>query len=178
MFKCEHPKSILSRLIGRLSKKEKEKQHSKWFKSLQRFRCGIEGALACLRGAFRVGMHAPEAPEQLLSASIGRSSAAMYGKQHYQLLKSRSHLSFQRTITSSHLYKVSRQTLQYLGATFQRKLYRGGKIETILREGIETHREVVKIGINAGFQGGHRSMWTKTVMRPSTTRLMPFSFSH
>lgn len=41
--------------IGRLSKREKNKQQSKWFKSLQRFRCGIEAAISMLKRCFSLG---------------------------------------------------------------------------------------------------------------------------
>ena len=41
--------------IGRLSEKEKKKQHSKWFKSLQRFRCGIEAGISMLKRCFSLG---------------------------------------------------------------------------------------------------------------------------
>lgn len=41
--------------IGRLSKQEKKKQHSKWFKNLQRFRCGIEAAISMLKRCFSLG---------------------------------------------------------------------------------------------------------------------------
>ena len=41
--------------IGRLSKQEKKKQHSKWFKNLQRFRCGIEAGISMLKRCFSLG---------------------------------------------------------------------------------------------------------------------------
>lgn len=41
--------------IGRLSKTEKKKQHSRWFKSLQRFRCGIEAGISMLKRCFSLG---------------------------------------------------------------------------------------------------------------------------
>jgi IS5 family transposase len=41
--------------IGRLSKKEKRRQHSKWFKTLQRFRCGIEAGISMLKRCFSLG---------------------------------------------------------------------------------------------------------------------------
>lgn len=41
--------------IGRLSKQEKKKQHSKWFKDLQRFRCGIEAGISMLKRCFSLG---------------------------------------------------------------------------------------------------------------------------
>ena len=41
--------------IGRLSKKEKRKQHSKWFMTLQRFRCGIEAGISMLKRCFSLG---------------------------------------------------------------------------------------------------------------------------
>ena len=41
--------------IGRLSQKEKRKQHSQWFKTLQRFRCGIEAGISMLKRCFSLG---------------------------------------------------------------------------------------------------------------------------
>lgn len=41
--------------IGRLFHKEKRKQHSKWFKTLQRFRCGIEAGISMLKRCFSLG---------------------------------------------------------------------------------------------------------------------------
>lgn len=41
--------------IGRLSKQEKKRQHSKWFKNLQRFRCGIEAGISMLKRCFSLG---------------------------------------------------------------------------------------------------------------------------
>jgi transposase, IS5 family len=41
--------------IGRLSKQEKRKQHSRWFKRLQRFRCGIEAGISMLKRCFSLG---------------------------------------------------------------------------------------------------------------------------
>jgi IS5 family transposase len=41
--------------IGRLSKQEKKKQRSKWFKNLQRFRCGIEAGISMLKRCFSLG---------------------------------------------------------------------------------------------------------------------------
>lgn len=41
--------------IGRLSKQEKKKQHSQWFKNLQRFRCGIEAGISMLKRCFSLG---------------------------------------------------------------------------------------------------------------------------
>ena len=41
--------------IGRLSKTEKKKQHSRWFKNLQRFRCGIEAGISMLKRCFSLG---------------------------------------------------------------------------------------------------------------------------
>jgi IS5 family transposase len=41
--------------IGRLSKQEKKRQHSRWFKRLQRFRCGIEAGISMLKRCFLLG---------------------------------------------------------------------------------------------------------------------------
>jgi len=41
--------------IGRLFQKEKRKQHSQWFKTLQRFRCGIEAGISMLKRCFSLG---------------------------------------------------------------------------------------------------------------------------
>jgi IS5 family transposase len=41
--------------IGRLFQKEKRKQHSPWFKRLQRFRCGIEAGISMLKRCFSLG---------------------------------------------------------------------------------------------------------------------------
>lgn len=41
--------------IGRLTKNEKKKQHSRWFKNLQRFRCGIEAGISMLKRCFSLG---------------------------------------------------------------------------------------------------------------------------
>lgn len=41
--------------IGRLFQKEKRKQHSQWFKRLQRFRCGIEAGISMLKRCFSLG---------------------------------------------------------------------------------------------------------------------------
>jgi IS5 family transposase len=41
--------------IGRLFPKEKRKQHSLWFKRLQRFRCGIEAGISMLKRCFSLG---------------------------------------------------------------------------------------------------------------------------
>ncbi len=41
--------------IGRLFKREKRKQHSTWFKRLQRFRCGIEAGISMLKRCFSLG---------------------------------------------------------------------------------------------------------------------------
>jgi IS5 family transposase len=41
--------------IGRLSEQEKKKQHSQWFKRLQRFRCGIEAGISMLKRCFSLG---------------------------------------------------------------------------------------------------------------------------
>jgi IS5 family transposase len=41
--------------IGRLSKREKRKQHSTWFKRLQRFRCAIEAGISMLKRCFSLG---------------------------------------------------------------------------------------------------------------------------
>jgi IS5 family transposase len=48
-------KRIAIAKIGRLSKQEKRKQHSKWFKRLQRFRCGIEAGISMLKRCFSLG---------------------------------------------------------------------------------------------------------------------------
>ena len=41
--------------IGRLSPRERRRQHSRWFKKLQRFRCGIEAAISMLKRCFSLG---------------------------------------------------------------------------------------------------------------------------
>jgi IS5 family transposase len=41
--------------IGRLTKREKKKQHARWFKTLQRFRCGIEAGISMLKRCFSLG---------------------------------------------------------------------------------------------------------------------------
>jgi IS5 family transposase len=41
--------------IGRLTKQENKKQHSRWFKRLQRFRCGIEAGISMLKRCFSLG---------------------------------------------------------------------------------------------------------------------------
>jgi IS5 family transposase len=41
--------------IGRLTKDERKKQHSPWFKRLQRFRCGIEAGISMLKRCFSLG---------------------------------------------------------------------------------------------------------------------------
>ncbi len=41
--------------IGRLSRAEKRHQHAKWFKKLQRFRCGIEAGISLLKRRFSLG---------------------------------------------------------------------------------------------------------------------------
>lgn len=41
--------------IGRLSRAEKRHQHAKWFKKLQRFRCGIEAGISLLKRRFGLG---------------------------------------------------------------------------------------------------------------------------
>jgi len=41
--------------IGRLTKQEKKKQHSRWFKGLQRFRCGLEAGISMLKRCFLLG---------------------------------------------------------------------------------------------------------------------------
>jgi IS5 family transposase len=41
--------------VGRLTKYEKRKQHSQWFKRLQRFRCGIEAGISMLKRCFSLG---------------------------------------------------------------------------------------------------------------------------
>jgi IS5 family transposase len=48
-------KRIAIAKIGRLSKQEKRKQHAKWFKRLQRFRCGIEAGISMLKRCFSLG---------------------------------------------------------------------------------------------------------------------------
>jgi transposase, IS5 family len=41
--------------VGRLSRKEKRHQRSKWFRQLQRFRCGIEASISMLKRKFGLG---------------------------------------------------------------------------------------------------------------------------
>jgi len=41
--------------IGRLSRTEKRHQHRRWFKELQRFRCGIEAGISLLKRRFCLG---------------------------------------------------------------------------------------------------------------------------
>lgn len=41
--------------VGRLSRAEKRHQHTKWFRRLQRFRCGIEGSISMLKRKFSIG---------------------------------------------------------------------------------------------------------------------------
>jgi transposase, IS5 family len=41
--------------VGRLSKAEKTHQRRKWFRQLQRFRCGIEGSISMLKRKFGLG---------------------------------------------------------------------------------------------------------------------------
>lgn len=41
--------------LGRLSRKEKTHQHKKWFRQLQRFRCGIEASISMLKRKFGLG---------------------------------------------------------------------------------------------------------------------------
>jgi len=41
--------------IGRLSRTEKRHQHRRWFKELQRFRCGIEAGISLLKRRFSLG---------------------------------------------------------------------------------------------------------------------------
>lgn len=41
--------------IGRLNRAEKRHQHAKWFRDLQRFRCGIEAGISLLKRRFSVG---------------------------------------------------------------------------------------------------------------------------
>jgi len=41
--------------LGRLSKAEKRHQRTKWFRHLQRFRCGIEGSISMLKRKFGLG---------------------------------------------------------------------------------------------------------------------------
>ena len=38
--------------IGRLTPRERRRQHSRWFKLLQRFRCGMEAAISMLKRCF------------------------------------------------------------------------------------------------------------------------------
>lgn len=48
-------KHIAIAKIGRLTNIQRKKQHSKWFKSLQRFRCGIEASISMLKRCFSLG---------------------------------------------------------------------------------------------------------------------------
>jgi IS5 family transposase len=41
--------------IGRLSRSERKHQHSRWFRELQRFRCGIEAGISLLKRRFCLG---------------------------------------------------------------------------------------------------------------------------
>jgi IS5 family transposase len=41
--------------IGRLKPRERRRQHSRWFKILQRFRCGMEAAISMLKRCFMLG---------------------------------------------------------------------------------------------------------------------------
>ena len=41
--------------IGRLTPQESRRQHTRWFKLLQRFRCGIEAAISMLKRCFMLG---------------------------------------------------------------------------------------------------------------------------
>lgn len=41
--------------IGRMTSLQKKKQNSRWFKSLQRFRCGIEAGISMLKRCFSLG---------------------------------------------------------------------------------------------------------------------------
>jgi IS5 family transposase len=41
--------------LGRLSKEEKRHQRTKWFRQLQRFRCGIEASISMLKRKFSLG---------------------------------------------------------------------------------------------------------------------------
>ncbi len=41
--------------VGRLSAKESRHQHKKWFRALQRFRCGVEAAISMLKRKFSLG---------------------------------------------------------------------------------------------------------------------------
>jgi IS5 family transposase len=41
--------------VGRLSRKEKRHQRTKWFRQLQRFRCGIEASISMLKRKFGLG---------------------------------------------------------------------------------------------------------------------------
>lgn len=52
--------------IGRLNPRERRKQQSRWFKKLQRFRCGIEAAISMLKRCFSLD-------RVLSSGSVGTS---------------------------------------------------------------------------------------------------------
>jgi IS5 family transposase len=41
--------------VGRLTAKQSRHQHSKWFRALQRFRCGIEAGISMLKRKFSLG---------------------------------------------------------------------------------------------------------------------------
>lgn len=41
--------------VGRLTPRERRRQHARWFKLLQRFRCGIEAAISMLKRCFLLG---------------------------------------------------------------------------------------------------------------------------
>jgi IS5 family transposase len=41
--------------IGRLTPRERSRQHARWFKLLQRFRCGMEAAISMLKRCFMLG---------------------------------------------------------------------------------------------------------------------------
>jgi len=41
--------------VGRLTAKQSRRQHSKWFRALQRFRCGIEAGISMLKRKFSLG---------------------------------------------------------------------------------------------------------------------------
>ena len=41
--------------IGRLTPRQRRRQHSRWFKILQRFRCGMEAAISMLKRCFMLG---------------------------------------------------------------------------------------------------------------------------
>lgn len=61
-------KKICIPKIGRLNPKEARRQKSKWFKSLQRFRCGIEAGISMLKRKFSLSR----------SLSVGTSGAEIW----------------------------------------------------------------------------------------------------